>query len=150
MIRRATPEDAQTLRRVEAAALPPGWTKDQIQGTLDEARSLVLIAEEQDEPQGYVSFRSVLDEAELLRLGVVPNSRRRGIASALLGTAATQLAESGVRDLFLEVRADNFPALAFYASLGWKATGSRPNYYPGGVDAVLMRCPARALTSSTL
>jgi ribosomal-protein-alanine N-acetyltransferase len=150
LIRRALSVDARALRRVEVAALAPGWTTDQIQGTLNETHSLVLVAEVDGTLQGYVSFRSVLDEAELLRLGVVPAARRQGIASSLLRAAARQLASTGVSDLFLEVRADNFPALAFYASIGWQATGSRPNYYRDGVDAVLMQCSTRVLASPTV
>lgn len=150
MIRRALPEDAEALRRIEVAALAPGWTTDQILGTLNDAHSLVLIFEMEGQAKAYVSFRFVVDEAELLRLGVVPAARRLGIARALLNTAAGQLIDVGVRDLFLEVRADNFSALAFYGTTGWRAVGSRRGYYLDGVDAVLMRSSTRVLASATV
>ncbi|WP_341872876.1 GNAT family N-acetyltransferase [Leucobacter insecticola] len=56
--------------------------------------------------------------------------------NALLDEAATR----GVREVFLEVRADNPVAQSLYASLGFTEIGVRPRYYqPDNVDAFVMK-----------
>ncbi len=50
-----------------------------------------------------------------------------------------------VREVFLEVRADNPVAQALYASEGFAELGRRPRYYqPDGVDALVMRLDVAA------
>ncbi len=82
----------------------------------------------------------VLDEAEVVAVATVGRSRGRGLASAVLGAGLHRLQTQGVRRVFLEVEADNAPALALYRRLGFTATGQRPDYYGAGRDAVLMTC----------
>ena len=43
-----------------------------------------------------------------------------------------------IKELELEVRAWNDPAICLYESLGFKRTGIRTAYYQDGEDAVLM------------
>ena len=53
--------------------------------------------------------------------------------------------------MFLEVRADNPVARSLYDSLGFDEIGIRKGYYPGGVDAVVMRLavpPARTMPAT--
>ncbi|WP_119167244.1 GNAT family N-acetyltransferase [Algihabitans albus] len=48
-----------------------------------------------------------------------PAQRRRGAARAIIAALVSAAAERGVRDLILQVEADNPPAQALYAGLGW-------------------------------
>ena len=51
-----------------------------------------------------------------------------------------KLSLAGVREVILEVRASNLPALALYRQLGFVETGRRPRYYQAPEeDAILMR-----------
>ncbi|HEV2088816.1 MAG TPA: GNAT family N-acetyltransferase, partial [Cryptosporangiaceae bacterium] len=51
----------------------------------------------------------------------------------------------GARQVSLEVRADNEPALRLYARRGFEVVGVRRGYYqPSGADAVVMRCELQA------
>ena len=89
---------------------------------------------------GYIVGRSVLDEAEILNLGVAPPARRQGVARALVGELLSAFVGSGVRSVFLEVRESNHPALALYQSFGFRAVGRRQRYYQRPVeDAVVLR-----------
>ena len=89
---------------------------------------------------GYIVGRLVLDEAEILNLGVAPHARRRGVARAVVGDLLAAFGGSGVRSVFLEVRESNLPALALYRSFGFRAVGKRPRYYHRPVeDAVVLR-----------
>jgi ribosomal-protein-alanine N-acetyltransferase len=77
------------------------------------------------------------DEAEVLNLAVESDWRRRGVARALLLTAA------GGRTFFLEVRESNVAARAFYGSLGFVESGRRRDYYRfPSEDAILLTRPS--------
>ena len=63
-----------------------------------------------------------------------------GIGRALLAELLAEAERRGVRELFLEVRADNPAARGLYASMGFREIGVRPRYYqPEDVDAVVMK-----------
>lgn len=100
----------------------------------------ILVAEQDAELIGYVVGRSVLDEAEILNVGVAPSARRHGVARALVRALLGGFAGAGVHSVFLEVRESNHPARALYASFGFRVVGRRPRYYRRPVeDAVILR-----------
>lgn len=86
---------------------------------------------------GFIVYRIVLDEAEIITIGVNPEMRRSGIASAMIGIIEKTLKNQRVKKLFLEVAANNTPAQKLYENCGFKVVGLRPKYYDG-VDAILM------------
>jgi ribosomal-protein-alanine N-acetyltransferase len=96
----------------------------------------VAAREEAAPPAGYAAFRHAAGEAELLRLAVLPEERRRGIARALVAEGIERLLAAGVQVCFLEVRADNGPAIALYERLGFARIGRRRGYYRDGSDAL--------------
>jgi len=102
---------------------------------------LVAEVEPAESPQiaGFAVFHRVTDEAELRNIAVDPSHRRKGIAHALVTTGIRILQDSGVHQLFLEVRAGNQAALAFYASTGFRLLHTRPDYYRDpNEDALVM------------
>ena len=108
-----------------------------------EHRDLFVVLVEQDNLlEGYCLVSQVLDEAELLKIGVWYNLRRKGKGRELFQQAVTELATRNFRKLHLEVRSDNYPALQFYRRLGFKQTGFRANYYANPeCDALLFSYP---------
>lgn len=82
-----------------------------------------------DTPEGFALGRVVLDEAELLTLAVAPEHRRAGAGRALLAAFEAAAAARGATTAFLEVAADNAPALALYVGAGWRQGGRRQGYY---------------------
>lgn len=87
-------------------------------------------------PVGYLEYRVVADEAELLEIAVHPGARRRGVGRRLMDHLLDALARRGVRDVHLEVRDGNTAARALYAATGFHPVGRRPRYYADGEDAV--------------
>lgn len=82
----------------------------------------------------------MLDEAEILNLGVAEAVRRHGIARALVRTLLAQFSAQGVRTVFLEVRESNHPARGLYEAFGFREVGRRARYYQRPVeDAVVLR-----------
>ncbi len=86
---------------------------------------------------GFIVWRVVTDEAEIITIGVAPDARGGGIASAMLGLAEMDARKNGATKMFLEVAEDNAPARKLYDGAGYKIVGRRPKYYDG-VDAILM------------
>ncbi len=86
---------------------------------------------------GFIVWRTVADEAEIISIGVAPAARRNGIAGALILLMEQELKKSSVVNVFLEVSEVNYPAKKLYEKYGFKPTGKRPKYYDG-VDAIIM------------
>ena len=86
---------------------------------------------------GFIVWRVVADEAEIITVGVHPNARRIGIASAMLVLAENDAKKRGAKKIFLEVAENNTPARVMYKNNGYTQIGVRPKYYDG-IDAILM------------
>ena len=92
---------------------------------------------------GYAGLGVAGAEAEVHTLGVEPAHQGRGIGRALLRDLLA-VADAAHAAVFLEVRTDNEPAHALYASEGFAVVGLRKRYYaPSGADAHTMRREAR-------
>jgi len=105
----------------------------------------VFVAETGDGPVGYVVARRVLDEGEILNLGVALPVRRRGVGRVLVRRVLTTFAAAGVTAVFLEVRESNLPAQRLYAAFGFQEVGRRRRYYEAPVeDAVILRAAISA------
>lgn len=87
---------------------------------------------------GFIVYRTILDEAEIITIGVHPDARNTGIASAMLGIVEGELKKSGIKSIFLEVAENNAPARRLYESNGYKQIGIRTKYYDG-IDAIMMK-----------
>ena len=86
---------------------------------------------------GFIVYRIAVDEAEVITIGVNPEKRRLGIASAMIRIIEKNLKNQGVKKIFLEVASNNIPAQKLYENCGFKTVGLRPKYYDG-MDAILM------------
>ena len=86
---------------------------------------------------GFIVYRIVVDEAEIITIGVNPDMRRQGIASAMIVIIEKNIKNQGVKKIFLEVASNNTPAQKLYENCGFGTVGLRPKYYDG-IDAILM------------
>lgn len=134
----------QALARIHAACFttPRPWTEAELAGFVADP-ACDLIARD----AGFALIRCVADEAELLTLAVDPGQRRRGLGKAILSLAIQRARTRGAVQFFLEVAADNAPAIALYEGTDFSRSGLRPNYYrrPDGhrIDAVVMALDLR-------
>lgn len=96
-----------------------------------------------DDPMGFVLFRRITDEGEIISIGVRPDRRQEGVATALLNAAHKALIAGMARSVFLEVGADNPEAIRLYSRLGYERVGLRKQYYRRAsgvkVDAIVMK-----------
>jgi ribosomal-protein-alanine N-acetyltransferase len=140
-IRPATAADVPAIAALEATAFPedawpPGYLADAIAGAL--LGSGVLVAELDGDVVGHAITSVVFEIAELQRIAVAVEHRRRGIAGLLLAAVRDQAATQGAPALLLEVRETNAGALAFYERAGFAEIDRRPRYYRNGDTAIVM------------
>ncbi|WP_281655713.1 tRNA (adenosine(37)-N6)-threonylcarbamoyltransferase complex transferase subunit TsaD [Eggerthella sinensis] len=90
---------------------------------------------------GYAGGWIVDGGVQILKVGVDPAARRRGIARGLLARVAADARDLGAARCSLEVRASNAGAQALYEAVGLRSLGVRPHYYADGEDAVIMEGP---------
>lgn len=140
-VRPARPEDLGSIAALEEAAFQDSWPREMLGCELVHPRAVLLIATRGEAgihiPAGYAAFRHAAGEAELLRLAVLPEERRHGVARALVTEGFERLRQADVQICFLEVRSDNTPAIALYENLGFTRIGQRREYYRDGTDALV-------------
>jgi len=132
--------DVSCLAALHAACFgAEAWSADQLYGSLNlpTTRGIGLCAGEQ---MGAFSLAQVTDEeTEILTICVDPARRRCGFGQRLLRESVAAQAKGTV---FLDVAADNVPALRLYEKTGFMLFGRRPCYYDrpeGKVDALTYR-----------
>jgi len=141
-IRPARLQDAAAIVDLEARAFSAAsWGAAAVEDGLTAPHVATLIAFPDDarEAAGFVFWRSLGEEAEILSIGVAPRMRRKGAARALMSDVIERARCEGVRRLFLEVDVANAAAAALYESCGFERIGRRNRYYKNGGDALVMR-----------
>jgi glyceraldehyde 3-phosphate dehydrogenase len=98
----------------------------------------VLTETADSHPLAYLCCRKVMDGIEILKIAVHPQYQQRGFAKRLMADLYAEASTSPTPRLFLEVASINTAALSFYRDQGFKSTGIRKRYYPGGIDALNM------------
>lgn len=78
---------------------------------------------------GYILWREVAEEAEILTLVVAPSFQRKGIGSRLILTFFNFIVKKGITIIFLEVAEDNEKGRSFYIKHGFVFLSKRPFYY---------------------
>ena len=104
------------------------WTAAQCLSTLAMSGSQLLIAEQNKVAVGFALSRGVIDEEELLLIGVLKAVRRQSVGQQLIAKLAHNCIEIKRTVIFLEVR-DGNNAHSFYTSMGFDPVGVRPSYY---------------------
>jgi len=138
VIRTARAADLPRLAALEHACFDTPWRQAALAEVLADAQCLALVAALAGaEPVGFALFLRAHDEAELLRVAVLPERRRQGLAAALVRAGLARLESQGVRRWFLEVRPSNQAARGLYERLGFALAGRRRAYYSDGEDALV-------------
>lgn len=131
--------DALAALAAEVADYP--WRAAQFADSLVAGHQLLGLQAADGTLLGFAVWSQVLDDAELLDIGVAPACRRQGLGQRLLDAVMAAARAQGAQRLLLEVRAGNLAAQALYQRAGFRLSGRRKGYYPaadGREDACLM------------
>lgn len=156
VVRQMRVDDAAVAAALEKKIFPDAWGEKGIAEELsDEFYRGYIVCVDPDESgddssiladgeslqgaAGYVLVRTVAGEGEILRVGVLPGFRRRGLAKRMLEEVFGE-SDRYVEQWFLEVREHNTAAIGLYRSFGFFEVGRRKAYYQDTKEAaVLMR-----------
>ena len=136
--------DVNEVTRIERDRHPiDAWTSTMFHQAIDAAdRSLCVVAGVGlDDVLAYGVVSIAADVADLDNLTVRVDVARRGIGRWLLRELITAATERDAREMLLEVRPDNEPAVALYRSEGFVEINRRRDYYAPGIDALVLRRP---------
>jgi len=129
--------DLRAVEEIEDCTLS-GWSLPSLQRELAVPQGLCLVAEEAQLVKGWCACRRIWPEAELLRIAVAEQQRKKGVGSLLLHNLCGDLRQQRYSSLFLEVRSQNQAALGFYRRHGFQRVGVRRRYYTEPYDDALL------------
>jgi [ribosomal protein S18]-alanine N-acetyltransferase len=136
----ASTTDLDAVLEIEHESFTSPWTREMYLAELENVGvSFCYLA--RDEAQRIVAFCSfwrVLDELHINNLAVLPQHRRSGVATALLGRVLADGAGLGAKRATLEVRHSNTPAQRLYERFGFTVAGVRRGYYNSPVEDALV------------
>lgn len=147
-LRPAHPQDLDDIMWLEHVSFPTdAWSASQMSGELYSPHGYYVVVETADEGAaptvvGYAGLSSLAGNpvADVQTIAVAAEHRGQGIGRVLFTELLEEARRRGVREVFLEVRADNPVAQAMYTGFGFEHIATRPRYYqPDGVDAWVMR-----------
>jgi len=149
VIRRANPDDVDGIVAVNIECLPEHYPLRFWLDHIEKYGDAFYVAEAGGRIVGYVMPRveyglsklrtSMRRLGHIVSIAVRRGFRRRGIATALMLASMESLkSEYGVREVYLEVRVSNEPAINLYRKLGFVIVERLHRYYLDGEDAYVM------------
>ena len=83
-VRRARESDIGWICCVEEQVFSLPWTYDQLSNFISGVQNIMLVAEVDGSPAGYMGMETVLDEGYVTNVCTAPEFRRRGVAASLI------------------------------------------------------------------
>ncbi len=119
------------------------WSAEAIELLLMGSGVFAMVVTQTEQPIGFLMWREVAGEAEILTICILPEHRTKGVASHLLQKFYSETKDNGVSKIFLEVNENNKAAIILYEKNGFEAVGRRKDYYGGKgcqkQDALIMK-----------
>jgi len=129
-------EYAPVIATMHADCFEEKWSENAIRTLLNLPTTIAWLDE-----RGFLLCSRVLDEMEILTIGVLPEYRQQKIASQLLTEMIEWASQKQITKIFLEVSAQNTAAQKLYQKFGFYQTGLRAGYYKthqGSIDALCL------------
>jgi ribosomal-protein-alanine N-acetyltransferase len=135
-------DELDALLAVEETSFTNPWTREMYLAELENpgVSFLFLAKESSGEVVGFCGFWRVLDELHINNLAVLPEYRRRGVASAILARVFAEGQTLGAKRTLLEVRRSNGAAQHLYERFGFTVAGVRRGYYRNPDEDALILC----------
>jgi len=137
-LRDARHVDLDAVAALERISFPIPWKRDYFEVEVGAPWRFNRVALSGGSLAGYVFCAFAGGEVHVNKIAVAPDSRRQGVASALMDEVFAFSTRVDAEEIFLEVRYSNQPARAFYTGLGFSEAGRRAGYYLDGEDALVM------------
>jgi ribosomal-protein-alanine N-acetyltransferase len=143
-IQKMTPQDLEEVLSIEASASLTPWSLNMFREEMQNPFSYCFVMKSEEGSGskapvvGFICFRNVTEESELLNIGVHPHYRQRGIGKTLMQFYIDFCNPLKIGTFYLEVNASNQPAIHLYHRFSYQSFGMRKKFYQGKFDAILM------------
>ena len=149
IIRKFVPDDLQSVMQINRVCLPENYTDCFFVNLHQRFPETFILAEEGGKVAGYImcrieiglsnyGFGGLTRKGHVVSIAVMPQSRRKGIAQALINRALKGMEYYKAKQCFLEVRVTNEFGVILYKKLGFEVTRTISGYYSDGEDAYVM------------
>jgi ribosomal-protein-alanine N-acetyltransferase len=148
-LRKFVPDDLQNVMQINRVCLPENYTDFFFIDLQQRFPETFIVAEEDGKLLGYIMCRievglsniglgGLIRKGHVVSIAVLPQSRRKGVAQAIINRALDGMRFYKAKLGFLEVRVTNEPAISLYKKLGFEVTRTNNGYYSDGEDAYVM------------
>jgi len=138
-IRKMAEKDLEQVVNIEKQVFPDPWSYQAFKSDLENDLAYMIVAEKENAVAGYSCLYILLGEVQLGNFAVAPDTRRQGVARAMMSEIIKVGGERNCDSIFLEVRESNATARQLYLSFGFRVVGRRVGYYrQPNENAVLM------------
>jgi len=148
-IRKFAPNDLQAVMNINRAALPENYTDYFFMDLHERFPEAFIVAEQDSEIVGYIMNRvevglsnmglgGLIRKGHVVSIAVLPKSRRKGVAQALINTAIDGMRHYKAKQCYLEVRVTNEAGIKLYKKLGFEISRTLNGYYSDGEAAYVM------------
>jgi [ribosomal protein S18]-alanine N-acetyltransferase len=139
-IRPASAADLQAICLIEDNSFSDPYPPHLLKRLLDEPGNIFIVAENRNGALVGYCVSSIENRlAHLISVAIPTESRRKGVATALLKRLIEYLKALRVEELWLEVKQDNNEAIKLYQKFDFASMMVLENYYSDGSAALRMR-----------
>jgi len=136
-------EDLDEVLPIANTSLLNPWSKGMFLGEISHPLSHCFLISGGNDcnkaiPLGFICFRNIGEDSELLNICIHPRHRQKGLGKILMKFYVDFCRQKGVKKYCLEVHPLNIPAVHLYQSFDFQPAGERKNFYQGKYDALLM------------
>lgn len=132
-------DDLDAVTRIEQKCFSTPWSREAFINELSNNLAYYHCAIVDDKIVGYMGIWKICDEGHITNVAVLPEYRKKGIASRLISQMIEVCKCSEITSMTLEVRESNIEAIKLYEKFGFESMGKRPNYYYKPTeDAIIM------------
>lgn len=131
-------KNIEQILEIEKESFSNHWTKQMFLAESENKFAHFKICMADNLIIGFIIYRIVLEEAEILNIVIGNQFRGKSFGRQLLNYAINDIKENKARNIFLEVNERNIIAQDLYKNGGFVQYSTRQNYY-GDDNAVLMK-----------
>lgn len=135
-------QDLEEVLSIERSTSPTPWSSKMFLEEMQNPLSYCFVMKWEEGPNpsviGFICFRNVAEESELLNICIHPHHRQQGFGKKLMQFYIDFCTPLRIKTFYLEVDASNQAAIHLYQFFSYATIGVRKKFYQGKFDALLM------------
>lgn len=135
-------QDLEEILSIETSTSLTPWSLKMFLAEMENPSAYCFVMKREDGSLpsviGFICFRNVTEESELLNIRVHPHYLQLGFGKKLMQFYIDFCTPLGIKTFFLEVNASNQAAIHLYQYFSYETFGMRKKFYQGKIDALLM------------